>query len=83
MGNEGCLCDQDGLWHKRFHKDECSWGRYPRMFIDSGRPMPNGEPALLKSRRHLSRDQAAQLWKELRRQGWKQVAPVWGTDIEP
>ncbi|MDC0261223.1 DUF1651 domain-containing protein [Synechococcus sp. AH-551-N17] len=83
MGVEGWLCDRDGYWHKRFHRDERSWSKYPKIFIDDGRPMPDGSPALLKCRRHISRDRAEQLWKELRKQGWKQVEPVWGTSAEP
>ena len=34
--------------------------------------MPNGEPALLKRRQYLRREQAEQLWKALLCQGWRQ-----------
>ena len=43
-----------------------------------GRGMPNGEPALLKKRQQLRREQAEQLWRALRRQGWRPTEPVWG-----
>ena len=39
--------------------------------------MPNGEPALLKRRQYLRREQAEQLWKALHCQGWRQTQPVW------
>ena len=45
--------------------------------------MPNGEPALLKSRRHLRLDEATLLWMQLRSYGWQVTAPVWGADAEP
>ena len=83
MDVEGWLSDRDGYWHKRFHRDEQSWALHPKVFIDLGRPMPDGSPALLKSRQHLRRVDAEQLWKDLRHQGWKQVSPVWGKGIEP
>ena len=42
-----------------------------------------GEPPLLKTRMHLRKDAAEQLWKELRRVGWYQVDPCWGASAEP
>ncbi|MDB4654843.1 DUF1651 domain-containing protein [bacterium] len=45
--------------------------------------MPNGEPALLKRRQCLRHEQAEQLWKALRRQGWRPTDPVWGPSFEP
>ena len=71
MGGEGWLTDPDGYWVKRFHRDQASWSGCRRVFVDEGRGMPNGEPALLKRRQYLRRDQAEQLWKTLRRQGWR------------
>ncbi|MAR52320.1 MAG: hypothetical protein CMK50_04090, partial [Propionibacteriaceae bacterium] len=52
MDVEGWLSDRDGYWYKRFHRDEQSWALHPKVFIDLGRPMPDGSPALLKSRQH-------------------------------
>ncbi len=83
MGREGWLKDPDGYWVKRFHHDQASWSGCPRVFVDEGRGMPNGEPALLKRRQCLRHEQAEQLWKALRRQGWRQTQPVWGPSFDP
>lgn len=83
MGTEGWLTDGDGYWTARFHRDEKSWLQDPRVFVDYGRGMPEGEPALLKSRRYLRRKEAEKLWKSLRKEGWKASAPVWGVNAEP
>ena len=80
---EGWLIDGNNHWSMRFHRDEKSWLRDQRVFVDMGRSMPNGEPALLKSRRHLLLDEATVLWKSLRSYGWQQTDPVWGPDAEP
>ena len=53
---------------------EKSWIRDPKVFVDTGVPIP-GEAPLLKTRIHLRRDAAEQLWKELRRVGWQPVDP--------
>ena len=50
-------------------------------FVDSGRPL-TGEPPLLKARSHMRRDDARKLWRELQGQGWKQVDPQWGADVD-
>ena len=60
---------------KRFHRDEKSWTRDPKVFVDTGLPIP-GEPPLLKTRVHLRRDAAEQLWKELHRFAWQQWSLV-------
>ena len=69
-------------WTYRFHRDEKAWVREPRVFVDMGRPMPNGSPALLKTRQHLLREQAEGMWKDLVRKGWKQVPAVCGAVAE-
>ena len=53
---------------------EKSWIRDPKVFVDTGVPIP-GEAPLLKTRIHLRRDAAEQPWKELRRVGWQLVDP--------
>ena len=53
------------------------------VFVDMGRGMPDGSPALLKTRQHLRREQAEGMWKDLVRKGWKKVPAVWGLDAEP
>ncbi len=77
---EGWLTDRERFWVVRFHRDERSWQRDPRVFVDYGREMLAGEPALLKSRRHLRRSDAVALWKALRSSGWVQTSPGWGDD---
>ena len=80
---EGWLTDQNRFWCLRFHRDDKSWVRDPHVFVDHGRGMPNGEPALLKSRRHLRTADARILWKQLVKTGWSPTEPVWGPDAEP
>ena len=82
MGAEGFIQDPATKETKRFHRDEKSWTRDPKVFVDTGLPIP-GEPPLLKTLIHLRRDAAEQLWKELRRVGWQQVDPCWGASAEP
>ncbi|WP_186537670.1 DUF1651 domain-containing protein [Synechococcus sp. BIOS-E4-1] len=79
---EGWLIDNNSYWSVRFHRDQKSWIRDPYVFVDHGRRMPNGEPALLKSRRYLRLDEATLLWKDLRSYGWQVTAPVWGEDVD-
>ena len=69
---EGWLTDAHGYWVKRFHRDQKSYVREIKVFIDEGRRMPNGEPPLLKSRSHLRHEDAQKLWLELIRFGWQQ-----------
>ena len=59
------------------------WKCDPRVFVDHGREMPNGQPALLKRREYLRRDAAEQRWKELLQLGWSAIDPAWGADAEP
>ena len=80
---EGWLTDRKRYWTYRFHRDHRSWAQDPRVFVDRGREMPNGEPALLKSRRYLRDAEARKLWLELVRKGWAPTSPVWGGDVEP
>ena len=70
-------------WTYRFHRDDKSWVREPKVFVDMGRPMPDGSPALLKTRQHLRREDAEVLWKQLLSYGSKRVPAVWGPDAEP
>ena len=50
-------------------------------FVDSGRPL-TGAPPLLKTRSHMRLNDARKLWRELQGQGWKQVDPQWGADVD-
>ncbi len=47
-----------------------------------GRPMPDGSPALLKTREHLRRDDIRSLLKELVRKDWEKVPAVWGPESQ-
>ena len=77
MVADGWLIDSENCWVARFHSDEKAWERDPKVFVDYGRGMPDGQPALLKSRRHLRKEDAIVPWKALRSSGWKATAPVW------
>lgn len=46
------------------------------MFVDHGRPMPDG-PALLKTRREMRYEDAASLWFQLKSLGWTLAKPDW------
>ena len=50
---EGWLVDPVTNWVWRFHRDDKTWVRDPKVFMDRGMAMPNGEPPLLKERRHV------------------------------
>ena len=82
MGDGWLRNPKDG-WTYRFQRDEKSWGRDPFVFVDKGRAMPDGSPALLKTRKHLRREKAEVMWKDLVRKGWEKVPAVWGVDAEP
>ena len=53
-----------------------------RVFVDHGRPMPDG-PALLKTRRQMRYEDAASLWFQLKKLGGTVAEPAWGADVEP
>ena len=78
---EGWLTDRDGCWTVRFHRDERSWVRDRKLFVDYGREMPDA-PALLKSRRYLREEDAKALWKALCSSGWVMREPAWGPEAE-
>ena len=82
MGSEGFIQDPTTKETKRFHRDERSWIRDPKVFVDTGVPIP-GEPPLLKTLVWLRRDVAEALWRDLLRVGWKLVEAVWGPSAEP
>ena len=81
MQRQGWLQDPKTKNTKRFHRDEKSWIRYPKVFIDSGRPLPN-EHALLKSRCYVALREAEEEWMKLRMKGWRKVRPQWGADVD-
>ena len=79
---DGWLSDPETTWTYRFHRDDRSWLRDPKVFVDMGRPMSGGSPSLLKTRQHMRREQAEGMWKNLLRSGFKRVSAVWGPDAE-
>ena len=40
------------------------------------------EPPLLKTRSHMRRNDAREQWIRLKAQGWKQVDPQWGAEVD-
>ena len=80
---DGWLKNPSDGWTYRFHRDEKSWLRDPKVFVDMGRPMSDGSPALLKTRQHVCKEKAESMWKDLVRKEWKKVPAVWGPDAEP
>ena len=80
---DGWLRNPEDGWTYRFQRDEKSWSVDPRVFVDKGRAMPDGSPALLKTRKHLRRERAEGMWKVLVRMGWEKVPAAWGADAEP
>lgn len=52
-------------WHKLFHRDERSWGLFPKVLIDSSRPMPNSAPALLNSAGRTNANKDGNRWIRL------------------
>lgn len=70
-------------WSVRFHQDHRSWSQDPYVFLDTGKAMADTSPPLLKDRRHLRRDDARKVWKQLAERGWKKSRPAWGLYAEP
>ena len=73
---DGWLRQPDGPNCLRFHRDpvESYWCRY--VFLDKGEPIED-QPALLKTRKRVQRDQAVKEWKALIKAGWRPVEPQW------
>ena len=80
---EGWLVDPGTNWVWRFHRDDKAWVRDPKVFMDRGMPMPDGEPPLLKERRHVPKEDAETIWRNLKSMGWKRSEPLWGASAEP
>ena len=53
---EGWLVDPGTNWVWRFHRDDKAWIRAPKVFMDRGMAMPDGEQPLLKERRHVPQE---------------------------
>ncbi|MCT0215825.1 DUF1651 domain-containing protein [Synechococcus sp. CS-1330] len=50
------------------------WSAYPMYFVDSGRPLP-GAPPLLKTRSHMRRNDAREMWLRLKAQAGQALHP--------
>ena len=60
------------------HFRPARWDRWRQTLeVTSGEWVPDQPEPLLKHRRELSRDQALQLWRSLRREGWRACSPQW------
>ena len=60
---EGWLVDPGTNWVWRFHRDDKGWVRDPKVFMDRGMAMPDGQPPLLKERRHVPKEDAETIWR--------------------
>ena len=79
---DGWLMNLSDRWTHRLHRDEKSWVGDPTVFVDMGRLMPDGSPALLKIRQHLRRGDGEVLMETMLRSGFERVPPAWGADAE-
>jgi len=71
---EGWISDGRQVLHFR----PARWDRWRQTLeITSGEWIPDQPEPLLKHRRELSRDQAVQLWQDLRQEGWAPCPPQW------
>ena len=75
---DGWLSDPQAYWWARFHRDPCGgWAKDQRVFVDHGRPMPDGQPALLRTRREMRYEDAVALWFQLKSLGWTVADAAW------
>ena len=81
MSKQAWIQDPKTASTMRFRLDPKSWSAYPMYVVDSGRPLPCAPP-LLKTRSHMRRNDARELWIRLEAQGWKQVDPQWGAGVD-
>lgn len=71
---EGWISDGRHVLHFR----PARWDRWRQTLeITSGEWIPAQSEPLLKHRRELNREQAIQLWQDLRREGWTPCPPQW------
>jgi hypothetical protein len=82
MESEGVIQDPATKETKRFHRDEKSWTRDPKVFVDTGEPVPE-EPALLKTRVHLRKDTTESYGRSYNVVGWEHRSPLLGSFCHP
>ena len=79
---EGWLVDPGTNWVWRFHRDDKAWVRDPKVLMDRGMTMPDGQPPLLKERWRVIHDGAVTIWLNLKSMGWKRTEPLWGASVD-
>ena len=79
---EAWLIDQQAGAAARFHPDDNSYVRDPKVFVDKGRYLGANEVPLLKSRQHLRKEEATKIWTQLKTAGWRQCRPLWGANAD-
>jgi hypothetical protein len=66
------------------HFRPARWDRWLQTLeVTSGEWLPDQREPLLKRRQELPREQAIQLWRRLRRQGWVACGPQWRPPAAP
>jgi len=71
---EGWLSDGRQVLHFR----PTRWSRFnPVLEVTSGELLPGESVPLLKHRRELPREEAIQLWRQKRQEGWTVCPPQW------
>ena len=76
MQRNGWLQEAKTKNTKHFYREDKSSSIYPKVFIDTGRPLAN-EPALLKTRSYVALRDAKEEWIKLRKKGWRKVRAQW------
>jgi len=71
------------MWTCGFYSGDQFLDGDPRVFVDMGRPMPDGSSAFLKTRQCFRREEAEVLWRNLLRSGFQRFSAVWGCNAEP
>ena len=79
---EGWLIEQETGAPARFHADDSSYVRDPKVFVDKGRYLGPNEVPLLKSRQHVRKEDATRMWKQLETAGWRPCEPLWGSNAD-
>ena len=79
---EGWLIDPETGSAARFHADDNSYVRDPKVFVDKGMYLGANEVPLLKIRQHLRKEEAIKIWTQLKRAGWKLCEPLWGPNAD-
>ena len=82
MGSEGVIQNPATKETKRFHRDEKSWTLDPKVFVDTGEPVP-GEPPLLKKSVQLRSDASESYGSSYIVVGWEHSRPLLGSFCHP